>query len=175
MFEDPPPPIAGVRRHDLPRTRLDWAPLPTAGPGQRPFSALIDRQLADCRRYGQQLAVLTMGIDSINTIDGQPAPGLESGVVLEFGHRLRSRVRGTDVVVRLGGRDHGVVLLDCRREGARAVQQRLSMALGGLYRLGPDLLAVTLSVGCACFPASGGDGAQLLAAALDSRTGVDAR
>lgn len=170
MFDDPPPPIAGVRRHDLPRTSLTWPPLPSTGPGQIPFSTRIDRHLADCRRHGQQLAVLAIGIDSIDTLDGQSAPGLESGVVLEFGHRLRSRVRSTDVVVWLGGREHGVVLLDCRRDGALAVQRRLSLALGGLYRLGPELLAVTLSLGCACYPASGDSGAPLLAAAIDART-----
>ena len=169
MPHDPNPIVTGVRRHDLPRTCTARTSPAGSGPGEAAFSARIERHLADCRRLQQQLAVLAIRVDQVNTIDGQPAPGLEESVVLEFGHRLRSRVRATDSVLWLGGCEHGVVLLDCRPDGARAVEQRLNSALGGVYRIGTTLVNTTPAIGVACHPAAGNTGSMLQAAAVDAR------
>ena len=132
--------------------------------------ARVDRVLAECRRFQTPMAVLSVAIDDVLADDGRHAPELASAVALEFGHRLRGRVRGTDHMLWIGGRDYGVVLLSTGREGARAVRSRLELALGGVYRLEPELATVTMSIGHAIYPIDGANGLQLVTAACAARS-----
>lgn len=91
--------------------------------------------------------------------------------MLEVGQRLRGRVRSTDHVLWAGEREFVVTLPATRLDGALTVQRRLAQHLSGAYRIEPELVIVSLRVGCACYPAAGASAAQLLAAAQVARDG----
>lgn len=173
MLDQAPAPLAGARRHDLPRSAGGRAPVMPAEPGLAGLTAAIDRHLGAGRRLRQPLSLLAVGIRSSRHLDGRPAPELLHHLALEAGQRLRARVRGTDTVLWSGPLEFVAVLNDCRHDSARVVQQRLLAGLGEIYRLGADRVTAAIGIGCACHPAAGETGAQLLAAAQQARGPLD--
>lgn len=169
MFDPAPAPLIGVRRQDLPRTASGRAPVMPPEPGTAGLAASIDRHLALGRRLRQPVAVLAVAVHGCRRLDGRPAPDLLHLLALEAGQRLRARVRGTDTVLWHDGPAFAVVLNDCRHDLALDVQRRLRAGLGETYRLGPDRVVATVAIGCACHPAAGDSGEQMLAAALAER------
>lgn len=166
------PAVAGRRLHDQPRQSVSPAALADL---QLPsecaaFATRIDRHLADCRRAKNSLAVLSIAIGGVGSMDGGQATELENQVIPEFGQRLRGRVRATDQVLWLSGREFGVILLNAGPETALTVRRRLLKDLGGVYRMGPQLVTVSLDVGAASYPMSGQTGTALWAAARDARS-----
>lgn len=138
--------------------------------GQAEFITVVERQLAQCRRFGQPLTALSVGIDRVSTLDGGPTEGLEAAVSHELWNRLRARTRAKDSVVRLAGLDFGVLLPGCRPKDASAARQRLAVALGGVYALGNDPVMATVSIGLASYGTDIDTAAKLWAAASAART-----
>lgn len=127
------------------------------------FASLVEGHLARARRQAATLAVLRLGADGVLGPGGQPAaPALVQRVLAECAHRLCSRVRATDQVVRLGADAFGVVLVGANETAARAVSLRLMLAGGGLYRLGEQLFDLQLHAGHAAFPEAASTAAALV-------------
>lgn len=152
------------------------------------FGLMISRQLTQCRRYGGHLSVLWLEAAPADAGDdatlaapasGEPPAADESevegegaadrGAALEarsqlmtaVGRRLRSRVRGTDMVLQVGETSFAVLLLDAGLREAHLVQQRLAPALNSPYGVDTRLLQVRLQMGTASFPEGGLRGADL--------------
>jgi GGDEF domain-containing protein len=169
MLDQPAAPLAGARRHDLPRTAGHRAPSSPLDTAHDDLAVAIDRHLAAARRQQQPLALLSVGLRQGQGADGQAQPQWLEAVALELGQRLRARVRRTDCVLWTGGHEYAVVLHACRQTLAMAVQRRLLAGVQGTYRLGPMAVAADVAIGCACHPAAGDTGALLLAAARQAR------
>lgn len=155
----PPPPLAS------PTDRTDEADAPLAAPA---LVARLERVIADCRRFQTPLVVLSIRIDAIDAA-AAAADGLEAAVAVEFGHRLQRRVRSTDQVMWLGGRDFAVLLLPAGEATAQLVRARLASALAGTYGVEQGLATVALSIGHAVYPLDGTHGAVLAAMAVAAR------
>ena len=148
------------------------------------FGLMISRQLTQCRRYGGHLSVLWLEAAPADAEDdatlAPPASGeppaadegegaADRGAALEarsqlmtaVGRRLRSRVRGTDMVLQVGETSFAVLLLDAGLREAHLVQQRLAPALNSPYGVDTRLLQVRLQMGTASFPEGGLRGADL--------------
>lgn len=139
--------------------------------GQAELLDVVERQLAQCRRFAQPLTVLSVGVDRVCALDGKPTEGLEPAVAHELWNRLRARTRAKDSVIRLAGLDFGVLLPGCRPADASGARQRLAVALGGVYALGNDPVVATVSIGLASYTPGLDTAAQLWAAASAARTG----
>lgn len=161
----PPPSRLRERRGLFGPLPLEIGP-PLAGRIAPEFIDRIDRVLAECRRAEGTAAVLALSVQGVLTPDGEPAPDLEECLALEFGHRLRARVRNSDHVLSIGERDFGVVLLDAGLAAASVVRSRLQRELRGVYQLQARLAWATFSIGQAVFPRDGASGTQLAAVAL---------
>ncbi|WP_343603148.1 diguanylate cyclase [Roseateles sp.] len=154
------------------------------------FGLMISRQLTQCRRYGGHLSVLWLEAAPADAEDdatlAAPASGepqaadegegegenegaADRGAALEarsqlmtaVGRRLRSRVRGTDMVLQVGETSFAVLLLDAGLREAHLVQQRLAPALNSPYGVDTRMLQVRLQMGTASFPEGGLRGADL--------------
>ena len=148
------------------------------------FGLMISRQLTQCRRYGGHLSVLWLEAAPADAEDdatlaapasGEPPAadegegGAERDAALEtrsqlmtaVGRRLRSRVRGTDMVLQVGETSFAVLLLDAGLREAHLVQQRLAPALNSPYGVDTRMLQVRLQMGTASFPEGGLRGAEL--------------
>lgn len=99
-----------------------------------PLTGLYNRRFAEQRlaaevarssRRGHSLTVLSMDLDKfkhINDTYGHLAGDL---VLQEFAARLSKAVRGSDLVVRMGGDEFLVILPDCRAEEVGRILARL--------------------------------------------------
>jgi len=171
MLLPPAQPHCGQRAPEGPPLEgLRTSPASTE-PGQAEVLGVIERHLSQCRRYGQPLAVLSIGIERVGTLDGRAVDGLESAVSHELWNRLRARTRAKDSVVRLAGPEFGVMLPACRPKDAPGTRQRLAVALGGVYALGSDPVIACVSIGLASHSAGIDTAARLWAAALEARAG----
>jgi len=141
------------------------------------FGLMISRQLTQCRRFGGQLSVLWLEAEPATPLaeaprvadaapmapgsDAVAAPPTREDLMTAVGRRLRSRVRGTDMVLQVGETSFSVLLLDAGIAEAQLVHDRLSVALGGPYVVDEAPLQVHLQMGLAAFPEGGSRGTDL--------------
>jgi GGDEF domain-containing protein len=158
---DVPPPVwfptvAAPLESDVRVPRAD------TGRGTGSLCARIDRMLVQCRRRRGPMSVLCVEVERIEAPAGHRVEGLERLVDEDVALRMRSRVRGSDRIVRESERE-AIVLLDAANEGvARLVERRFAGALGDSYRVGDCIVKVTVRIGWSTFPADGNSGADLL-------------
>nr|WP_276595266.1 diguanylate cyclase [Roseateles albus] len=119
-------------------------------PSLQGFAKLVGRELNQARRFGTRPAVLLMDVEVREPL-GQPVlQQAQAASLLDvLGARLRSRVRGTDVVARIGERRFGVVLQNVERANVHVIQERLCQVLSGAYELAPQPLYASLVSGIA--------------------------
>ncbi|MCV2367994.1 diguanylate cyclase domain-containing protein [Roseateles oligotrophus] len=143
------------------RQRIELMGLPEliSLPNLQGFAKLVGRELNQGRRFGTRPAVLLMDVAVHEPLGAPAAPSQHALALLDaLGARLRSRVRGTDVVARIGEQRFGVVLQNVERANVYVIQERLEKVLGGAYELAPHPLYASLASGitkCEC-PRIGG-------------------
>lgn len=97
---------------------------------RRYFVRIAEREIRLSRRRGQPLSMLMLDIDHFRSVKDHH--GFEAGdlVLVAFTHRLRSRLRSTDVLTRWGGEEFVVLLPDCWLDDAtnvaRSLRQRVA-------------------------------------------------
>ena len=152
-----------LRRHNQELGVASYTDSLTGLPNRR----LVEEQLASVtnasRRRGDPLAVVMLDIDyfkQINDTFGHPAG---DAVLKEVAGRLRSILRGADMVGRWGGDEFILVLAGTTLDGSQIVAERARTALStdpvALPGAGPQ--HVTLSAGCS----AGFAGTELVEAA----------
>ena len=165
-----PPAMTDPSRVDPPATpapRLVLErPLPLLTTGQ--WAGQINRQLADCRRQRSTLAVLAVAVDAVRLLDaaGQAGdlarPEVAETTLDHVAQRLRTRVRSTDRVVRIGHRCFGLVLSGAPARLAADIESRLVPALVGPYRIDAVQTLAQLRSAVAVHPLDGSSGQALL-------------
>jgi GGDEF domain-containing protein len=146
--------LAGRVRAELPAT--------IALTSLQGFAALVGRELNMARRFGTRPAVLLIDVEVREPLGAAAEPQSPPALALldALGARLRGRVRGHDLVARIGERRFGVVLQNVERANVLVVQQRLHQVLSGPYDLAPHPLYAALASGiakCECPRVSGAE------------------
>jgi len=140
--------------------------LPAPGlPQCEAFGPVIDRQLAVCRRSGTSLAVIVIGLDGFESIEPQYRHAIENQLLYAAWNRLRGRLRATDLPVRIGETEFGVVLPDAAGATAAIVDARLMDSLSQPYGIGALEVVLSARVGVAVYPQSATTGEVLATAA----------
>lgn len=135
------------------------------------FAALglqLSRQLAQCRRVGERMAMLWVEVEWLTGQDAAGSVEIDGGLLQAAGQRLRHRVRGTDEVVQVGKQGFAVLLKSAGQAEANVVEQRLKQALTGAYGVAERRLYLGVSLGMATFPECGRTGTELAEAARRS-------
>ena len=116
------------------------------------------------RRTGDSHAVLFIDLDGFKPVNDTLGHAAGDHLLREIAHRLRSRVRESDIVARLGG-DEFVVMVDpvIDRQGLRALAAKLLAVIGEPVALHGGDVTVTASIGIAVFPDDGNEATTLLA------------
>jgi GGDEF domain-containing protein len=127
--------------------------------------ARIERMLIQCRRRRGPMSLLCVEVEHIEVPAGQRVEGLERLVDEDVALRMRSRVRGSDRIVRETDRESIVLLDGAGEEVARHVARRFAGALCDSYRVGDCVVKVSVRIGWASFPADGNTGGDLLRSA----------
>ncbi len=140
--------LAHLVRHD-PLTGL---------PNRILFEDRVQNAMALARRSGKFVAVLVLDIDHFKDINDNYGHHAGDHVLQQFAARMRSRLRETDTMARVGGDEFIIVLPELTdREGAVVVAKKLVDALAEPFPVGDQQIHATTSIGIAIFPEEGQD------------------
>jgi diguanylate cyclase (GGDEF)-like protein len=139
----------------------------TGLPNRRELERRLDEELKRAQRYRKALSVLLLDIDrfkKINDTYGHPAG---DAVLKRFVQIIGKQVRDVDFAGRYGGEEFLFLLPETDGRGAKLVAERIRRAVAGAPFELPDgkEIAVTASIGIACFPACAATAAELVARA----------
>lgn len=113
------------------------------------FREVLLRELARAVRYEDEVSVLMVDMDDFKQVNDGQGHAVGDQVLIELGRTLREALRDGDVLARYGGDEFCVLLPSTGREGARAVAERLRMAVAA-RRFGPEgRIAQRVTIGAA--------------------------
>ncbi|NJD61738.1 MAG: GGDEF domain-containing protein [Deltaproteobacteria bacterium] len=120
----------------------------------RYLNVVLDRELKRSERYRNFFSVLFMDVDFFKRVNDAYGHLVGSRVLVEVGAVLRSCVRETDTVVRYGGDEFVVLLVETNAEDALLVAERMRKMIE-CKTFGQDFglaIRLTISIGIAAFP-----------------------
>jgi diguanylate cyclase (GGDEF)-like protein len=109
-----------------------------------------------------RIALLLLDLDHFKEINDSFGHPVGDEILKMLGPRLKSVLRSTDVLTRLGGDEFGVVLSDADADYATAIAERLTTQIEQPFMLTVASLHVSVSIGIALAPIHGADSAELL-------------
>lgn len=117
---------------------------------RRYFDVHLQKLIQKNKTSRKPLGVLMMDIDHFKNVNDTHGHAVGDEILKEFAERIQDRLRGFDMVARLGGEEFVVLLPDVTEHMAYAVSERLRLAIGDTpFKCNvPDgELTVTTSVG----------------------------
>ena len=104
----------------------------TGAANARAFRALADAEVERAQRYQRDLSLAYIDVDDFKAINDRLGHPEGDHVLLEVSHVMRSSVRATDTVARIGGDEFAILMPEIGAAPARAVIERVR---GELARL----------------------------------------
>jgi len=138
---------------------------PVSGPAE--VQAHLELHLSQCRRRGGALALLFVRVDTVARAGDEVSAGMEQRVRQEVSNRIGNAVRGSDAILRESDRDTCVILSGADAAVVARVGKRLQRLVNGDYRVGGELLQVSVRLGAAAHPEHGVRAAELLRRATE--------
>jgi diguanylate cyclase (GGDEF)-like protein len=132
---------------------------------RRQLFALLDgffADNADARTAPRHLAFLFVDLDHFKEINDSFGHSAGDQLLRQLGPRLLSTLRSSDVLVRVGGDELGVVVMDTNTDYAMSVAERLTAKLQEPFILDEVSVRISASIGIAVAPDDATDGATLL-------------
>ncbi|MGB7566987.1 MAG: diguanylate cyclase [Chitinivibrionales bacterium] len=127
------------------------------------FQEQLAKELERAKRYKRPMSLLMMDIDhfkSFNDTYGHPVGDL---VLREIAQCVKQTIRVNDIAARYGGEEFTVIMPDSGHEGALVTAERIRQRVEQkIIQSGINRLRVTISVGCAAFPALGATQQELI-------------
>lgn len=138
----------------------------TGLPNRMRFAERLDQALVKARRERTPMALMFLDLDHFKDVNDALGHGAGDALLQEVARRLRSCVRGTDTVARIGG-DEFTVLLPVvdGPNGAVQVAKKILQVLPVTTVIDGKPLTVTPSIGISLFPEHGQDAESLIAQA----------
>ncbi len=135
-----------------------------------PNAALLGDRIAQgialAQRNGTQLAVLFVDLDHFKRVNDSLGHACGDKLLQSVSLRLRTCVRGSDTVSRMGGDEFVVLLPDIALpEHAAVTADKIIAALGETHRIAGRDLVVTASIGIGIYPLDGANAQSLLRSA----------
>ncbi|MDQ5821342.1 MAG: diguanylate cyclase, partial [Actinomycetota bacterium] len=129
----------------------------------RYFHERLRAELTRASRSHEPVAVLMLDIDDFKRVNDVHGHGIGDEVLRELAEGLRSMVRASDVVCRLGGEEFGVIMGGASQVSATSLAERLTRRLTE-FDFGPAG-RITVSVGLAQGPQHAMNPRELVACA----------
>jgi two-component system cell cycle response regulator len=120
---------------------------------RRAFTGQLQKDLARCARYGQDLSFLLLDVDHFKRINDRSGHRTGDLVLAAIGRHLLGLIRSSDAAARWGGEEFVVTLPCTNVEGAQVFAERLRASIEALALRDPEgePVPVTASIGVACF------------------------
>jgi diguanylate cyclase (GGDEF)-like protein len=114
----------------------------------------LERELKRAERYGSCVALLFIDLDLFKGVNDTHGHLIGSRVLGEVGSLLKKSVRDVDLVIRYGGDEYTIILVETDADSAAAVAERIRVTIERNIFLADDGYDIHLSacIGYACFP-----------------------
>lgn len=131
------------------------------------LDTVLDKEIKRADRLMMPVTVLFMDLDNFKLINDKNDHLVGSKVLIEIGKILLKCVREVDTVIRYGGDEYVIILVDADYDVASRVAERIRGTIENHRFLEEDELAlkVTASIGVATYPVHTKDKKELLKAA----------
>ncbi len=115
---------------------------------RRYFEDAFRREVLRSQRHGRSLSLLMFDIDLFKSINDVHGHLIGDEILKALCTRVRSRIRGDEIVARVGGEEFAVVLVETTKENSRKIADTLCELIGSQPLL-PSIasLRVTISIG----------------------------
>jgi diguanylate cyclase (GGDEF)-like protein/PAS domain S-box-containing protein len=135
----------------------------TGLPNRLLLSDRLEHALSMARRYGAELALMFIDLNRFKVINDSLGHEAGDTLLVEVAERLKSTLRKSDTVARMGG-DEFVVLITGFDDTNLVVNvaEKISLAMAEPVELGGRPLQVSASIGIALYPRDGQDALTLL-------------
>lgn len=134
-------------------------------PNRRMFNQCMNRAVSDAATSGRAVSLLFCDLDNFKVINDSLGHAAGDALLELVAHRLRSAVRQSDTICRIGGDEFVAILEDCGDRGAATVAAHIIDTLTTPFTLGERSLSIGTSIGIAVYPRDGSDTGHLLRAA----------
>ncbi len=131
----------------------------------RYFQETLAKELTRHERSGHPLALVMLDIDDFKKINDHFGHPVGDVVLRGLVDEMTKSVREMDTVARYGGEEFAIVFPETTPEKAWFVADRLRTRVASRVFVSPELphpLAITISLGLACFPDDGSSKRQLI-------------
>ena len=123
----------------------------TGALSRRHFLAVAEQELARSRRYAAPLMVLMLDLDHFKRINDQHGHAAGDAVLQDFVLAVRSLLRESDLIGRLGGEEFAVLLPNTEAPGGRALAERIVERVRACrVESAGQQLSYTVSIGASC-------------------------
>jgi diguanylate cyclase (GGDEF)-like protein/putative nucleotidyltransferase with HDIG domain len=119
------------------------------------FNQLYIAEIDRARRFGRPVAFVMADLDLLRNINNTYGHLAGDAVLAGIGRIIRETVREYDIAGRFGGEEFAIVLPEADLPAARALAERLRLAVeAAVFTVGPNAapISATMSIGVACFP-----------------------
>lgn len=128
----------------------------TGLPNRASFEQGLEHGLIQAKRHGWSLAVLFIDIDKFKSINDSYGHAMGDQVLLTVADRLKSFVRGGDMVSRWGGDEFVCLLLEVKQdEDVTHLAEQLVNRIAEPCKFNGTVLSITSSIGIALYPEDG--------------------
>ena len=143
--------------------RLAYYDTLTDLPNRALLLAKIEKVLAEARHNLTFGALLSLNIQRFSEINDSFGYAIADKALVEVGRRIKGRLRGDDVVSRIGGDHFTIALFDiCKREHAALVAQKLLDAIAEPFYHKNQEILLSACIGITVYPDDGFDGDVLI-------------
>jgi len=120
----------------------------------RYLDVALEREMQRVERYASHLAILFLDVDSFKQVNDVHGHMVGSRVLSEFGALIKNSVRTVDIVIRYGGDEYTVILVETNCATAELVAERIRRQVEAHHFSGADgeIIRLTCSIGFACCP-----------------------
>lgn len=138
----------------------------TGLPNRAYLSEEFPRAVAHANRVNKSFALLLLDLDNFKTINDSFGHDVGDELLKQVASRLRSVLRGEDMICRLGGDEFVVLVEDVEEaEHVRSVGRNLLQTLHNEMWLGGRSMRLSVSIGAAIYPLDGRELSELNRAA----------
>lgn len=128
----------------------------TGLPNRRMLRERIEHEIDRCQRVDKGFAVLFIDLDRFKEVNDTLGHDSGDTLLVLAAQRLRSCIRATDTVARMGGDEFTILLTDLyAQQDIQPLLDNLLKQLEDVYELTGDQAYVSASIGAAVFPDDG--------------------
>ena len=119
--------------------------------------------LASARQEDHMIALLYLDLDGFKVVNDSLGHGAGDELLVQVAHRLRARIRETDMVARIGGDEFMIVMNHIfSPDQASTLAASLLSTIAKPFEVKGNLLSIGVSIGISIFPSDANDAEELM-------------